>query len=214
MSALGQSSVDGFTPVDRAFFERDVFEVAPTLLGCYLERSDASGTVGIRITETEAYAGERDPGAHAYRGQTARNATMFGEAGHVYCYFTYGLHHAVNLVTNRAGVPYGCLIRAGEVVEGEELARVRREGASRVRPLLPPDLARGPGSLAQALGATLLDNGADLFGGNWRFLVPGQQIVVPVTTGPRVGVRGHAGTFPWRYWISGDPTVSRYRRSA
>ena len=205
--------MDGFIPVSRVFFERNVFDVAPTLLGCYLERSDSSGTVGIRITEVEAYAGERDPGAHAYRGQTARNATMFGAAGHVYCYFTYGLHHAINLVTNRVGVPYGCLIRAGEVIRGEGVARVRRESARRVHPVLPPDLARGPGSLAQALGVTLLDNGADLFGGNWRFLVPEQQTALPVTIGPRVGVRGVAGTFPWRYWISGDPTVSRYRSS-
>src|SRR3546814_13113776 len=74
--------VDGFISVDRAFFERDVFDVAPSLLGCCLERSASSGVVAIRIPEVEAYAGERDPGAHAYRGRTARNASMFGAAGH------------------------------------------------------------------------------------------------------------------------------------
>jgi DNA-3-methyladenine glycosylase len=200
--------MDGFAPVSRAFFEHDVFQVAPTLLGGLLRRSDGEGTVAIRVTEVEAYAGERDPGAHAFRGPTKRNATMFGPAGHVYCYFSYGLHHAVNLVTTGTGRPYGCLVRAGEVVEGLELAR-RRRLAGRSSALADRDLARGPGRVAQALGATLADDGADLFGGPWAFLAP----VTPaaVATGPRVGVSGEAGQFPWRYWIPGDPTVSAYR---
>ncbi|MCS5736045.1 DNA-3-methyladenine glycosylase [Herbiconiux daphne] len=208
----------GFTDTDRAFFARDVFDVAPQLLGCALRRTDAAGTVALRITEVEAYAGERDPGSHSYRGRTARNATMFGPAGHVYCYFSYGLHHAVNLVTGRVGQPYGCLVRAGRVVEGVELARRRREAGGRRSPLPDRALARGPGNVAQALGATLADDGDDLFGSAWQFFVPtgaGPDAARPtIATGPRVGVSGPAGdavAFPWRYWIAGDPTVSSYR---
>jgi DNA-3-methyladenine glycosylase len=117
----------GFVPATRDFFARDSLTVGPALLGTVLARTDADGTVAIRLTEVEAYGGERDPGAHAFRGRTARTASMFGEAGHVYCYFTYGMHHAVNLVTGQVGQPYGCLVRAGEVVLGADLARARRE---------------------------------------------------------------------------------------
>ncbi|MGG5171085.1 DNA-3-methyladenine glycosylase [Pseudarthrobacter sp. J1738] len=91
-----------------------------------MKRTTPPGTVAIRITEVEAYAGERDPGAHSYRGKTSRNKTMFGPAGHIYCYFTYGMHHAINLVAGRPDQPYGCLIRAGDVIEGASLARTRR----------------------------------------------------------------------------------------
>jgi DNA-3-methyladenine glycosylase len=83
-----------------------VLDVAPELLGCVLQRTTAAGTVSIRITEVEAYAGERDAGAHAYRGKTNRNKTMFGPAGHIYCYFTYGMHHAIGLVTAQPDQPY------------------------------------------------------------------------------------------------------------
>ena len=203
----------GYREATRSFFERDVLAVAPDLLGCVLQRVDPSGAVAMRITEVEAYAGERDPGAHAYRGKTRRNETMFGPPGHIYSYFTYGLHHAINLVTSREGQPYGCLVRAGEVILGEELARKRREGTSQVTPLRQRDLARGPGCVAQAFGVTLSNNGDDLFGGGWGLLLPEIARVEPTSVGPRVGVSGVAGgrSFPWRFWITGDPTVSAYR---
>ena len=212
-------ALTGFTKTDRSFFARDVLEVAPQLPGCVLERTDAGGTVAIRITEVEAYAGERDPGAHSYRGKTDRNATMFGEPGHVYVYFTYGLHHAINLVAGLAGQPYGCLVRAGRVVVGEPLARSRRENGPgvigpRVAPLRDRDLARGPGNVARVFGVTRADDGDDLFGGAWRFLIPGAPTGLAPATGPRVGVSGPGGDgahFPWRFWTADDPTVSAYR---
>lgn len=212
-------ALTGFAETDRSFFARDALEVAPQLPGCVLERTDAHGTVAIRITEVEAYAGERDPGSHSYRGKTARNATMFGDPGHVYVYFTYGLHHAVNLVAGLAGQPYGCLVRAGRVVVGEPLARSRREhgpgvNARRVAPLRDLDLARGPGNVARAFGVTRADDGDDLFGGAWRFLIPDAPTGLAPATGPRVGVSGPAGDgahFPWRFWTADDPTVSAYR---
>ncbi len=208
------SDLQGFRSVARSFFARDVLEVAPEILGCVLQRTDAEGTVSIRITEVEAYAGERDPGSHCYRGKTNRNSTMFGPPGHIYCYFTYGMHHALNLVAGQTGQPYGCLIRAGDVIEGGQLARLRREVKPRTTPLPDRSLARGPGCVAQSFAANLTNNGDDLFDGEWRFLVPDNHVVNPHATGPRVGLSGPGGdgaAFPWRYWIAGASSVSSYK---
>lgn len=177
--------------------------VAPTILGATLSHAG----VTVRITEVEAYAGERDPASHAYRGETARNAVMFGPPGHLYVYFTYGMHHACNVVCGPAGVGTGALVRAGEVVDGCELARDRRGARVRER-----DLARGPGRLAQALGITLADGGADLFANGPARLVLDTYPPESVATGPRVGV-SLAADVPWRFWIAGDPYVSDYKRS-
>lgn len=208
------STLPGFHPATRDFFARDSLSVGPELLGTVLAHTDAHGTVAIRLTEVEAYGGERDPGAHAYRGKTARNATMFGEPGHVYCYFTYGMHHAVNLVTGRVGQPYGCLVRAGEVVLGTDLARARREAKPRSSRLRDWELARGPACVAQSLAATRANDGDDLLGGAWRLLLPDGHTVLPHETGPRVGLSGPSGdgaAFPWRYWLPGEPSVSAYK---
>ena len=199
---------------NRAFFSRDVLEVAPALLGCVLQRSDGEATIAIRITEVEAYAGEDDPGAHSYRGKTNRNKTLFGPPGHLYCYFTYGLHHAINVVVGQLGQPYGCLIRAGEVIEGADVARRRREQKPRKVPLPEHGLARGPGCVAQSFGVDLTNDGDDLFAGEWRFFVPRGGVVVPHEVGPRVGVSGPGGdpsTYPWRYWLAGASSVSTYK---
>ncbi|GCD88904.1 DNA-3-methyladenine glycosylase [Nocardioides sp. LS1] len=176
-----------------------VLEVAPRLLGAVLRH----GGVAVRLTEVEAYDGPNDPGSHAYRGQTRRNATMFGPPGHLYCYFTYGMHVCCNVVTGPIGTPSAVLIRAGEVVDGHHLARERR-GSSNER-----DLARGPARLCQALGIGLDDDGADLAAGPIT-LTPPAEPATDVRTGPRVGLRG-APDRPWRFWIAGEPSVSAYR---
>jgi DNA-3-methyladenine glycosylase len=163
--------------------------------------------VTVRITEVEAYGGERDPASHAYRGRTARNAVMFGPPGHLYVYFSYGMHHAGNVVCGPVGTASGALLRAGEVVRGLELARARRGPRVRDR-----DLARGPGRLAQALGLTLADGGADLLGSGPVRLELAAYPVAAVATGPRVGVSLEADR-PWRFWVLGDPCVSDYKRS-
>ncbi len=206
--------LNGFHPANREFFAREVLDVAPEILGCIIQRTDDDGTVTIRIIEVEAYAGDRDPGAHTYRGKTNRNKTMFGAAGHLYCYFTYGMHYALNLVAGQPGQPYGCLIRAGEVMEGADIARSRRESRPRKTPLVDASLARGPGCVAQSLGATLANDGDDLFGGQWKFFVPDDGVVLPHFTGPRVGVSGAGGSatnFPWRYWLADESSVSAYK---
>jgi DNA-3-methyladenine glycosylase len=175
-----------------------VLEVAPRLLGGVLRH----GEVAVRITEVEAYDGANDPGSHSYRGRTARNEVMFGPPGRLYVYFTYGMHHCCNVVVGQVGVPSAVLLRAGEVVEGLELARGRRGSADR-------DLARGPARLCRALAIDLTHNGADLSGGSLTLDLPGDP-TGPVRTGPRVGLR-QAADRPWRFWVDGDPTVSTYR---
>lgn len=197
------------TPAGRAFLSGDAVAIAPALLGARLSHRNADGVVTIRLTEVEAYRGNgEDPGSHAFRGRTPRNATMFGEPGHLYAYFTYGMHTCINIVCSPAGEASAVLLRAGEVVEGVELARSRRPSASADR-----DLARGPARLANALGVVLADDGADLFSGPFRLTMP-DVASGAAEAGPRVGVSGAGGSaaFPWRFWIAGDPTVSVYRR--
>ena len=184
---------------------------APVLLGAHLRHTTSDGTVTVRVTEVEAYAGRQDPGSHAYRGPTARNAVMFGPPGRLYVYLSYGLHHCCNVVVGPEGEASAVLLRAGEVVEGLELARSRRPAATRDR-----ELARGPGRLCGALGIDTGHNGADLRDGSLTLEVahPGGTgpSAARVVTGPRVGLR-LAADVPWRFWLEGEPTVSAYKRS-
>jgi DNA-3-methyladenine glycosylase len=202
----------------RDFFARPSVEVAPDLLGCVLEHETAEGLVAVRLTEVEAYAGASDPASHAYRGQTARNAVMFGPPGHAYVYFTYGMHFCVNLVCLGAAGPAGekgasaVLLRAGEIVAGEDLARTRRTRGSAV--ITSRDLARGPARLCQALAIDRALDGADACVASSALRVgPGAGTPTrsaKIATGPRVGV-SRAADVPWRFWLEGDPTVSVYR---
>lgn len=196
----------------RDAFEASSLEVAPRLLGAVLRHTTAQGTVGLRITEVEAYIGDGlDPGSHAFRGRTKRNAVMYGPPGHLYAYFTYGMHVCANVVCSPEGEATAVLLRAAEVIEGEALAEVRRVGASG-RSIPHRDLARGPARLVVAAGIALADDGADLFGGRFELLLP--DAPAEYATGPRTGVSGAGGgaAFPWRYWLPGDPTVSPYKR--
>ncbi|WP_370619670.1 DNA-3-methyladenine glycosylase [Mumia sp. Pv 4-285] len=162
--------------------------------------------VTVRITEVEAYGGTADPASHAFRGPTPRSAIMFGPPDVLYVYLSYGMHHCANVVVGSDGDASAVLLRAGEVVRGVETARVRRgPGVTDVR------LARGPANLTQALGLTLSHNGVALGGPEVvlrRAAVPAAE----VSSGPRVGV-SQAADVPWRFWLTGDPTVSAYRRS-
>ena len=183
--------------------ERPAVEVAPHLLGALLTVDG----VTVRLTEVEAYLGREDPGSHAFRGQTARTAVMFGEPGHLYTYFTYGMHVCANVVCSPGGEASAVLVRAGEVVDGIEVARQRRATSRGDN-----DLARGPARLCVALGITLADGGADLRSGRVRLVLP--KTAAPFSAGPRTGVSGLGGSddYPWRFWIDGDPTVSPYKR--
>ncbi|MGW0858697.1 DNA-3-methyladenine glycosylase [Streptomyces sp. NPDC002690] len=200
------------TPLTRDFFDRDVLDVAPDLLGRTLVRRTADGPIELRLTEVEAYAGEIDPGSHAFRGRTARNGVMYGPPGHAYVYFTYGMWHCLNLVCGREGWASGVLLRAGEILTGADLARPRRLSARNDR-----ELAKGPARLATALSIDRGLDGSDVVAG------PPEPMSVlygtppprdQVRNGPRTGVGGDGAHQPWRFWIDGDPTVSPYRAHA
>ncbi|MFE9612257.1 DNA-3-methyladenine glycosylase [Streptomyces sp. NPDC006012] len=183
-------------------------EVAPKLLGAILIHETPEGTVSITITETEAYSGTADPASHAYRGRTPRNAVMFGPAGHLYVYRSHGLHWCANIVTGTDGIASAVLIRAGRVIEGEDLARKRR-GAK----VESAGLARGPGNFCQALGITAVHNGVDLLKGAPVALSEGEPVPAAlIRVGPRVGV-SRAHDWQHRFYLAGDPTVSAYRLS-
>ena len=196
----------------RELLSRDARQVAPLLLGAVLTHEGRDGPVSVRLTEVEAYLGPHDslhpdPGSHTFRGATARNAVMFGPAGHLYVYFTYGMHHCANIVCGPDGTASAVLLRAGEIVAGEELALARRPTSK-----APKDLASGPARLATALGITTADSGRDGLQAPFRLELPAVR-AADVSSGPRVGVSGAGGThnYPWRFWLSGDPTVSRYK---
>jgi DNA-3-methyladenine glycosylase len=198
----------------REFFAALSLDVAPKLLGCVLEHETDAGLVAVRLTEVEAYEGAADPASHSYRGRTARNAVMFGPPGHAYVYFTYGMHWCVNLVCQRPSSAAAVLIRAGQVVSGVPLATERR-AAGRVRPssIAERELARGPARLCQALGIDRAQNGLDAVDPSSplriRAAAPGSG-PVQISQGPRVGI-STAVDWPWRFWVTGDPTVSVYR---
>jgi len=201
------------TRTDDAWLAGPVLDVAPRLLGAHLSTHLPDGVVTVRLTEVEAYDGGNDPGSHAFRGRTARNTVMFGPPGYLYVYRHLGLHVCANVVTGAAGSASAVLLRAGEVVEGADLARDRRRRRGVVR--ADVDLARGPARLADALGLDLATYGADLLddAGPVR-LVPPVAAPDGVATGPRVGVSGVGGdavAHPWRFWLPGEATVSAYR---
>ncbi|MDH6113524.1 DNA-3-methyladenine glycosylase [Kitasatospora sp. MAP12-15] len=192
-------------PLPRAFFDRPAPIVAPELLGRLLRCTLPDGSVELRITEVEAYQGADDPASHSYRGQTARNAVMFGPPGHAYVYFTYGMHFCLNLVCGPGLAPGGVLLRAGQVTAGLELAR-RRRATSRG----DADLAQGPARLAVALGVDRSQDGADLDGPVLRVLNGTPPPAELIRSGPRTGVALGSRT-PWRFWTADEPSVSPYR---
>jgi DNA-3-methyladenine glycosylase len=186
----------------------DPLAAARQVLGAELVADTADGEVRVRVVEVEAYRGADDPGSHCYRGQTARNAVMWGPAGHLYVYFVYGMHFCANVVCLTDGVPGAVLLRAGEVLSDLGMAHARRPTA-RGR---DADLARGPARLCALLGLTREHNDADL-------LDPASPVrlergeVVPdrdVRTGPRVGVAAGQER-PWRLWVAGSRAVTPYK---
>jgi DNA-3-methyladenine glycosylase len=187
-------------PVPAELYLRPVLEVARDLLGRLLVHDAPEGRSAVRLVEVEAYDGSgKDPASHAYRGETRRNAVMFGPPGHLYVYFTYGMHFCVNVVCAPVGVAQAVLLRAGEPVLGVGLMAARRPASSR------RDLARGPARLTEALGLGAWANGFDLRAGpvllteGWP--VPDAEVA---WTG-RVGVTAGAER-PWRALV----TTSRY----
>ena len=202
---------DLLAPLPAQFYDRPVLMVAPDLLGATVEHRTPAGLVAVRLTEVEAYDGADDPGSHAFRGRTPRNTVMFGPPGRVYVYFTYGMHFCMNLVCGPVGRAGAVLLRAGEVVEGRDLASSRRTSARADR-----DLARGPARLTTALDVDRALDGADATDPRSALVVrPGPKPADgAVRSGPRVGVSGAGAEAPWRFWVAGEPSVSTYRPAA
>jgi DNA-3-methyladenine glycosylase len=187
----------------RRFYARDARDVAPELLNKLLVVGNRSG----RIVETEAYCGAIDPGAHSFRGMTPRTEVMFGPPGHLYVYLSYGMHWCCNPVCGKEGEGFAVLIRAVEPVDGVDEMRPLRVKATRDR-----DLTNGPGKLTQALGITKGHNGADLVTGREGVLIADDGVPPPTdpTVTWRIGFgQNPARDFPWRFFVPGNPYVSR-----
>lgn len=190
-------------PLPSAFYERPTLDVARALIGKVVARHTPEGLTAGIIVETEAYVAAIDPAAHAYRGLTPRNRSMFGPPCHAYVYFIYGMHVCLNIVTEPAGEAAAVLIRAVEPTHGLDLMRLRR--GSRIP---DRDLCRGPGRLCQALGITLALDGARLSDPDLYIAdAPGEAPSPPVATSPRVGI-SRAVDWPWRFYVPGNRFVS------
>jgi DNA-3-methyladenine glycosylase len=195
----------------KGFYARDAHEVARDLIGCVFAHEHPDGRVAVRLVEVEAYRGSIDPGSHGYRGETPRTRTMFGPPGHLYVYFTYGMHWCANIVCARAGVSEAVLLRAGEPVWGVEMMRARRPGINDDRLL-----AAGPARLTQALGIGRQQNGESLLRGGsfWcaeddlTFAYRRREISQTVRVGLSVG---KGDEIPWRFVVPGHPYASRRR---
>jgi DNA-3-methyladenine glycosylase len=180
--------------------------VAPSLLGCWVVTDRPEGRVALRLTEVEAYSGQgEDPASHAHGGPTPRAEIMFGPPGRLYVYFSYGVHWCANVVVGPDGRGAAVLLRAGEVVMGEELARARRPAARTAR-----DLARGPARLTQALAIGPDDRGSDLLDAGSAVRLHRGVGPPAVSAGPRVGI-SKAAELPWRFWETGAASVSVFR---
>jgi DNA-3-methyladenine glycosylase len=190
-------------PLSRRFYRRDSRTLAPELLNKLLVRGERVG----RIVEVEAYAGEEDPGSHAFRGRTARNATMFGPPGRLYVYRSYGVHWCANVVCGEDGWASAVLVRGLTPVGGIEQMFANRPGIARER-----DLCAGPGRLCQALGIDQSFDGTDLVSGSDGVFICDDGVEPPnepcIST--RVGLSsGRGDTFPWRFCVPGAVGLSR-----
>jgi DNA-3-methyladenine glycosylase len=186
-------------PLPRSFYRRPSTVVAPELLNKVLVFGPCRG----RLVEVEAYAGPLDPASHAYRGPTERNATMFGPPGHLYVYFTYGMHFCANAVTGAPEDGQAVLLRAISPIAGVEEMQARRAAARRLT-----DLGSGPAKLTQAMGIGPEHDGADLVGGPIRLVDDGMAPPARPGVSARIGIT-RAADRPWRWFVPGDPNVSR-----
>ena len=202
MTAAERRDALPLRPLVRSFFARPTLVVARDLIGCVLVHDSPDGRTVGTIVEAEAY-GSDDPGSHANRGLTPRNAPMFEDPGHAYVYFTYGMHFCLNAVAHTPGVPGAVLLRAVEPLEGLDLMRLRRGAGIRDR-----DLARGPGRLTQSFGVHRDHNRLDLSKRPLYICMGERYPEEAVTAGPRVGLGSTQDGRTWRYRVTGSPWTS------
>ena len=205
----------------RSWFERGAVEFAPALLGCVLVRiTDDGERLAGRIVETEAYAGPADQAAHTRNGhRSPRNEVMWGAAGHCYVYFTYGMHHCMNVVCGGVDIPEAVLIRALEPVDGIDRISANRAGTAtgtkpRKKPLTEKDLCSGPARLCQALGIGRAQNGLDFIASDQMWIEPAAPGVPPdrIVNTTRVGIDSSGPEWagkPWRWYDRESAHISR-----
>jgi len=192
----------------RGFYLRPTLTVAGDLLGLFLVRRIGKRLLVGRIVEVEAYLGERDPASHAYRGRTKRNEVMFWRGGHLYVYFTYGMHFCCNVVTEDEGIGRAVLLRAVEPVSGADVMIRNRKRSSRRNSMDITDLCRGPARLCQAFRIDHRDNGSDLCGRKiWIAAEPNAERVSPRRTA-RIGI-SNGTEHRWRFYLPNNRFVSR-----
>ena len=188
----------------RSFYDRDALEVAPDLLNKVLVRTGDGPRLAARIVEVEAYRGAEDPGSHAYRRRTPRNATMFGRPGHLYVYFSYGNHWCMNAVCGPGSQPHAVLLRAAAPLAGLDAMRERRTAARRDR-----ELCAGPGRLGQAFGIDRSNDGDDLVRGALRIVDDGVGPPSRPGISRRIGLGAEKGEdLPFRFYLPGNENVS------
>lgn len=183
------------------FLDSDAVDAARRLLGCELIRELDGEIVRVRIVETEAYD-QDDAASHSYRGETPRTKVMFSESGHLYVYFTYGMHYCMNIVTGTVGRGAAVLIRAVEPLEGEVVLQMHRPKVSGV------NLTNGPAKLCQALGVTAHMSGHDLRRGELQLMTRQLRRGETIIQTTRIGT-SEAKEMPWRFYIAGNPYVSK-----
>lgn len=206
-----------YRKLPRSFFTRATLRVARDLLGTFIVRKTPGGRLAGMIVEVEAYLGENDPASHAFRGRTKRNDVMFLRGGHLYVYFTYGMHYCCNVVSGREGAGRAVLIRAIEPVEGigvmyRNRGRALKTKAARPCAAIDPGLTNGPAKLCRALGITMRENGTDLLAdeifiarraGDKRDRPQDRTI-----SAGRIGIR-YGREKKWRFYFGENPYVSR-----
>ena len=185
----------------RGFYNRPTLEVAEAMIGKHIVYASPWGRMAARIVEVEAYIGRDDPACHAARGLTPRNEVMFGEPGHSYVYFIYGMYHCLNFVTEQKGFPAAVLLRAAEPETGTEIMQ-RFSPGKKVTGLLS-----GPGKFCRSFGLSREQNGIDLTG-DLLFLEDHGRTGVEVARSPRIGVK-EGSELPWRFFDAGSQAVSR-----
>ena len=192
----------------RWYLTKDSISAARSFLGKLLVvRDENGGRVSGMIVEVEAYCGIKDRAAHSYGGRrTARNEVTYGEGGHAYVFFIYGMYYQLNIVLGPVNHPHVLLIRAVEPIEGIEVMRSRRG------PMKDTNLTSGPGKLCIALGIDRALNGEDLVDGE-KIWVEDHRSFGPdeIVVGKRIGIdyAGEDAELPWRFWVKGNPYVSK-----
>ncbi len=188
----------------RSFYLRPTLSVARELLGKYIVRRLKGKNLIGKIVETEAYLGDNDPASHAFRGKTKRNEVMFGEGGHLYVYFTYGMHFCANVVTDAEGRGRAVLLRAVEPLEGGDIMVKNRK----VKDTTYIKLTNGPAKFCEAFGINNRHNSTDLLGDE-IFITTGEKIPrKQIISTSRIGITNGAEKL-WRYYIRGNPFVSK-----